>query len=86
MRHFPPVNRLAGLGTLMAREVKNRLVKADAYPWVSIMKSMQILKIQKHWRESTLQRIIGDVKLILSIDRLDYRNIPQRLGHLSFFT
>ena len=90
MRHFlSSVNRLAGLGNSNGTiKVKNRLIKADALPmgidyekYVASAQDAETLARDARYRES-----IGNVKLILSIDRLDYsKGIPQRLRAFELF-
>jgi len=84
MRHFlSSVNRLAGIGYLQGQvEVDNRKVQVDAFPmgidydkYAQAAASPQTIE-----REVRFRRSLGDEKLILSIDRLDYsKGIPQRL-------
>lgn len=84
MRHFlSSVSRLAGYGNDNGRiSVGNRLIKADALPmgidydkYAESAASPDTLEREVRYRTS-----IGDIKLILSIDRLDYsKGIPQRL-------
>ncbi len=84
MRHFlSSVNRLAGLSNANGRiTVKNRLVMVDALPmgidydkYEKSASSPETLAREVRYRTS-----IGDVKMVLSIDRLDYsKGIPQRL-------
>ena len=90
MRHFlSSVNRLAGLGNSNgAIKVKNRLVKADALPmgidYEKYANSAQDPKTLA--KEARYREFIGDVRLILSIDRLDYsKGIPQRLRAFELF-
>jgi|TARA_B110000091_G_scaffold85566_1_gene93970 trehalose 6-phosphate synthase/phosphatase len=90
MRHFlSSVNRLAGLGNSNGTiKVKNRLIKADALPmgidyekYAASAQDPETLAREARYRES-----IGTVKLILSIDRLDYsKGIPQRLRAFELF-
>ena len=84
MRHFlSSVNRLAGLSNANGRiTVKNRLVMVDALPmgidydkYEKSASSPETIAREVRYRTS-----IGDVKMMLSIDRLDYsKGIPQRL-------
>lgn len=84
MRHFlSSVNRLAGIGNTNGQmNVGNRLVKADALPmgidydkYANAASSPDTLDREVRYRTS-----LGDVKLVLSIDRLDYsKGIPERL-------
>ena len=90
MRHFlSSVNRLAGLGNSNGTiKVKNRLIKADALPmgidyekYAASAQDPETLAREARYRKS-----IGTVKLILSIDRLDYsKGIPQRLRAFELF-
>ena len=90
MRHFlSSVNRLAGLGNSNGTiKVKNRLIKADALPmgidyekYAASAQDPETLAREARYREA-----IGTVKLILSIDRLDYsKGIPQRLRAFELF-
>ena len=84
MRHFlSSVNRLAGIGNTNGQmNVGNRLVLADALPmgidydrYASAASLPDTLDREVRYRTS-----LGDVRLVLSIDRLDYsKGIPQRL-------
>ena len=84
MRHFlSSVNRLAGLGNSNGQiNVGNRQILADALPmgidfdkYASAAASPETLEREVRYRTS-----IGEHKVILSIDRLDYsKGIPQRL-------
>jgi len=84
MRHFlSSVNRLAGLGNENGKIIlDNRIVRADALPmgidydkYAASAASPDTLEREVRYRTS-----IGEVDLILSIDRLDYsKGIPQRL-------
>lgn len=84
MRHFlSSVNRLAGIGNTNGQmKVGNRLVMADALPmgidydkYASAASHPDTLGREVRYRTS-----LGDVKMILSIDRLDYsKGIPERL-------
>ncbi len=90
MRHFlSSVNRLAGLGNDNGKiNVDNRIVMADALPmgidydkYAQSASSPETLAREVRYRTS-----IGDVKLVLSIDRLDYsKGIPQRLRAFELF-
>jgi trehalose 6-phosphate synthase/phosphatase len=90
MRHFlSSVSRLAGLGNQNGKiNVDNRVVMADALPmgidydkYAESAASPETLAREVRYRTS-----IGDVKLILSIDRLDYsKGIPQRLRAFELF-
>ena len=84
MRHFlSSVNRLAGIGNTNGQmNVGNRLVMADALPmgidydrYAESAAHPDTLAREVRYRTS-----LGEVKLILSIDRLDYsKGIPERL-------
>ncbi len=84
MRHFlSSVNRLAGLGNSNGQiNVGNRQVLADALPmgidfekYAQAAASPETLEREVRYRTS-----MGNHKVILSIDRLDYsKGIPQRL-------
>jgi trehalose 6-phosphate synthase/phosphatase len=90
MRHFlSSVNRLAGLSNANGRiTVKNRMVMVDALPM-----GIDYEKYEKSAsdpetlaREVRYRTSIGNVKLMLSIDRLDYsKGIPQRLKAFEIF-
>jgi trehalose 6-phosphate synthase/phosphatase len=90
MRHFlSSVNRLAGLGNSNGQiNVDNRKVMVDALPmgidydkYAESAASPDTLAREVRYRTS-----IGDQKLILSIDRLDYsKGIPQRLKAFDLF-
>ena len=84
MRHFlSSVNRLAGLGNDNGRiTVNNRQVMADALPMgIDYDKYAETAASEESIeRESRYRASIGDAKIILTIDRLDYsKGIPQRL-------
>lgn len=84
MRHFlSSVNRLAGIGNTNGHmNVGNRLVMADALPmgidydrYAASAADPDTLAREVRYRTS-----LGNVKLVLSIDRLDYsKGIPERL-------
>lgn len=84
MRHFlSSVNRLVGIGNTNGQlNVGNRLVMADALPmgidydrYAEAAAHPDTLAREVRYRTS-----LGDVKLVLSIDRLDYsKGIPERL-------
>lgn len=84
MRHFlSSVSRLAGLGNTNGQiNVGNRIILADALPmgidydkYESSATHPDTLAREVRYRTS-----LGDVKLLLSIDRLDYsKGIPERL-------
>ncbi|MBV6645305.1 MAG: bifunctional alpha,alpha-trehalose-phosphate synthase (UDP-forming)/trehalose-phosphatase [Cyclobacteriaceae bacterium] len=90
MRHFlSSVNRLAGLGNANGQvNVDNRKVMVDALPmgidfdkYAASAASPDTLAREVRYRTS-----IGDHKLMLSIDRLDYsKGIPQRLKAFESF-
>lgn len=90
MRHFlSSVNRLAGLGNSNGQiNVDNRKVMVDALPmgidydkYAESAAAPETLAREVRYRTS-----IGDQKLILSIDRLDYsKGIPQRLRAFELF-
>lgn len=90
MRHFlSSVNRLVGIGNTNGQiKIGNRLVQADALPmgidyekYASAAALPDTLDREVRYRTS-----LGDVKVILSIDRLDYsKGIPQRLQALERF-
>lgn len=84
MRHFlSSVNRLAGIGNTNGQmKVGNRLVLADALPMgIDYEKYAQSsAEPDTLDREVRYRMSMGNVKVILSIDRLDYsKGIPQRL-------
>lgn len=90
MRHFlSSVNRLAGLGNDNGKiTVGNRIVKADSLPmgidydkYALSAASPDTLEREVRYRTS-----IGEAKIMLSIDRLDYsKGIPQRLKAFELF-
>lgn len=84
MRHFlSSVNRLAGIGNTNGQiTVGNRSVLADALPMgIDYDKYATAASLPDTLdREVRYRTSLGDVKLILTIDRLDYsKGIPQRL-------
>ena len=84
MRHFlSSVNRLAGIGNANGQiTVGNRPVLADALPMgIDYDKYANTAALPDTLdREVRYRTSLGDVKVILSIDRLDYsKGIPQRL-------
>lgn len=90
MRHFlSSVNRLAGLGNSNGRiTVDNRIVMVDALPMgIDYEKYAQSAAAPDTLaREVRYRTSIGDTRLILSIDRLDYsKGIPQRLQAFDLF-
>ncbi len=90
MRHFlSSVNRLAGIGNSNGTiNVGNRKILADALPmgidydkYANAASEPETLAREVRYRTN-----IGDQKLILSIDRLDYsKGIPQRLKAFELF-
>ncbi len=90
MRHFlSSVNRLAGLGNSNGQiNVDNRKVMVDALPmgidydkYAESAASPDTLAREVRYRTS-----VGDQRLVLSIDRLDYsKGIPQRLKAFELF-
>lgn len=90
MRHFlSSVNRLAGLGNSNGQiNVDNRKIMVDALPmgidyekYANSAASPETLAREVRYRTS-----VGDQKLVLSIDRLDYsKGIPQRLKAFDLF-
>jgi trehalose 6-phosphate synthase/phosphatase len=90
MRHFlSSVNRLAGLGNDNGRiTVNNRQVMADALPMgIDYDKYAETAVLEETIeREERYRKSIGDAKIILTIDRLDYsKGIPQRLKAFELF-
>lgn len=84
MRHFlSSVNRLAGIGNTNGQiSVGSRLVLADALPMgIDYDKYATTAALPDTLvREVRYRTSLGDVKVILTIDRLDYsKGIPQRL-------
>jgi trehalose 6-phosphate synthase/phosphatase len=90
MRHFlSSVSRLAGLSNNQGQvTVGNRSVMVDSFPmgidydkYAQNAASPEALEREVHYRIS-----LGDQKLILAIDRLDYsKGIPQRLKAFELF-
>jgi trehalose 6-phosphate synthase/phosphatase len=90
MRHFlSSVSRLAALSNTQGQVVVgNRTVMVDSFPmgidydkYAEAAASPEALEREVHYRIS-----LGDQKLILSIDRLDYsKGIPQRLRAFELF-
>jgi trehalose 6-phosphate synthase/phosphatase len=84
MRHFlSSVNRIVGLSNHQGRiMVDNRAVMVDSFPmgidyekYASTAASPEAIEKEVQYRKS-----LGNQKLILSVDRLDYsKGIPQRL-------
>ena len=90
MRHFlSSVNRLAGIGNSNGQiTVGNRPVLADALPMgIDYDKYANAAALPDTLdREVRYRTSLGEVKLILTIDRLDYsKGIPQRLLALERF-
>lgn len=84
MRHFmSSVNRLAGFGGENGQiNFGNRKVLADALPMGIDYKKYESLADHEETleREDRYRKSIGNQRLLLSIDRLDYsKGIPQRL-------
>ncbi|MEM7551389.1 MAG: bifunctional alpha,alpha-trehalose-phosphate synthase (UDP-forming)/trehalose-phosphatase [Bacteroidota bacterium] len=90
MRHFlSSVSRLAGYSNSRGEiEYRNRKIYVDAFPmgidydkYASTAASPETLEREVRYRTS-----MGDQKIILSIDRLDYsKGIPQRLRAFEVF-
>ncbi len=90
MRHFlSSVNRLAGIGYAQGKvELSSRNVLVDAFPmgidyerYATVASHPETLEREVRYRTS-----IGDMRIILSIDRLDYsKGIPQRLKAFEMF-
>ncbi len=90
MRHFlSSVSRIVGLSNNQGQlVVGNRRVMVDSFPmgidydkYAEAAASPEALEREVHYRIS-----LGDQKLILSIDRLDYsKGIPQRLQAFDMF-
>lgn len=90
MRHFlSSVSRLAGISNTQGLlVVDNRTLMVDSFPmgidydkYAEAAASPEALEREVHYRIS-----LGDQKLILSIDRLDYsKGIPQRLQAFDMF-
>ncbi len=90
MRHFlSSVNRLAGIGYFHGQvEIDNRKVTVDAFPmgidydkYANTAVYPETINKEVQYRQS-----IGDQRLMLSIDRLDYsKGIPQRLRAFELF-
>ncbi|MAE83376.1 MAG: bifunctional alpha,alpha-trehalose-phosphate synthase (UDP-forming)/trehalose-phosphatase [Flammeovirgaceae bacterium] len=90
MRHFlSSVNRLAGLGNSNGQiNVDNRKVMVDALPMgIDYDKYAQAAAAPETLaREVRYRTSVGEQRLILSIDRLDYsKGIPQRLKAFELF-
>ncbi len=90
MRHFlSSVSRLAGISNERGRiERDKRVIEVDAFPmgidyekYANSAASPQTIEKEIRYRTS-----LGDQKLILSIDRLDYsKGIPERLRAFEIF-
>lgn len=90
MRHFlSSVSRLAGLGNDNGQIiVDNRIIKADSLPMgIDYKKYAESASHPETLeREVRYRTAIGDAKIMLSIDRLDYsKGIPQRLRAFEMF-
>ena len=90
MRHFlSSVNRLAGLGNSNGQiSVGQRLVLADAMPMgIDYKKYASTASLPETLdREVRYRTSVGQHKIMLSIDRLDYsKGIPQRLKAFELF-
>jgi len=90
MRHFlSSVNRLAGIGNTNGQiDVGNRPILADALPMgIDYEKYSSAASLPDTLdREVRYRTSLGDVKIILTIDRLDYsKGIPQRLKAFECF-
>lgn len=90
MRHFlSSVNRLAGLGNSNSRiNVDNRKVLVDALPMGIDYDKYEASASNPETisREVRYRTGIGDQRLMLSVDRLDYsKGIPQRLKAFELF-
>ena len=84
MRHFlSSVNRLAGMGNSNGQiNVRNRPVLVDALPMgIDYKKYETVASLPDTLsREVRYRTSLGNVKMVLSIDRLDYsKGIPQRV-------
>ncbi len=91
VRHFlSSICRIAGIEhhTLGRLTVGNRLVKVDAFPMgIDYQKYSQAVQKPEAQKElSALRDQVGDRKIIISIDRLDYsKGIIQRLEAFDLF-
>lgn len=90
MRHFlSSVNRLAGLGNSNSRiDVDNRKVLVDALPMGIDYDKYEAAASHPETlsREVRYRTGLGDQRLMLSVDRLDYsKGIPQRLKAFELF-
>jgi len=89
-QHFlNSVHRLLGYEDTMGQIVfANRIIKADVFPMgIDYEEYSSAVRGRRVQREiSKFREKLGDCKLILSIDRLDYtKGIPQRLEAFSLF-
>ncbi len=90
MRHFlSSVSRLAGIGYQHGQVgIDNRTVTVDAFPMgIDYEKYAQTATLPETIsREVRYRKSLGEERIILSIDRLDYsKGIPQRLRALELF-
>lgn len=90
VRHFmSAATRIVPIVALTNEIVlEDRRVTADAFPMGIDYKkySQQAPTSRKEWSKHQLQRLKGDKKLIVSVDRLDYsKGIPQRLAAIDRF-
>ena len=89
VRHFLSTARIVGTEHSMgALTVDDRIVKADAFPmgidYDKYSSAVEDPTVKK--RLSTIQKKVGDRKIIISIDRLDYtKGILQRLEAFDLF-
>lgn len=90
VRHFlSSVSRIAGLEhTLGNVNVANRVVKVDAFPmgidYEKYSRAIENTAVEKE--ASKIKRKLGDRKIVLSIDRLDYsKGIIERLEAFDLF-
>ncbi len=88
--HFlDSVTRLLGYEHTMGEvEAGDRIVKVDAFPmgidYERFSRSLEVPRVQREL--SRLKRMLGDRRLILSVDRLDYtKGIVQRLHAFELF-
>jgi trehalose 6-phosphate synthase/phosphatase len=84
MRHFlNSVNRIVGISDTNGQlEIDHRYVLVDAFPMGIDYKkySKNVLTEEVRKKEETFRESLGNQKLVLSIDRLDYsKGIPQKL-------
>ena len=90
MRHFlSSVNRIAGISNLHGEvETNERKILVDAFPMGIDYNKYAISAAAPETleREARYRTSLGEVKIILSIDRLDYsKGIPQRLKAFELF-